>query len=183
MDAAGSILSKLESSGNPFGKLKGSPGDERPIQRMKTTSHTLHSTPTRPALRVTGAAARSVAAADEVGRAAHQAVIDIQIRMLAHEQVRRDDGIDATWCAQALRLLAAHADAAERVSRLKTRWAQGVVSPVFREDDLGVISFSPLNDWRHSIKCHGDALAHAGVPPIEAILTPEAWDDAAARGC
>lgn len=154
---------------------------------MKT--YNTYQVPTPPALAVTGAAARSVAAADEAGRAAHQALADVHAAMVAHDQARPEKGIDATWCAQALRLIRQDGIAwnAIRNGTLVPRWRQfGLHQGVTWTDATKTLTHCSGNlevTWKNEIKTHAAALANAGVPPVSDPMTPEAWDDAAARGC
>ena len=144
-----------------------------------------HTIPAKPPLRVTGAALRSVQAADAEGRAAHQAVIDVQLEMAAHHAAYYDAGsqMDATWAAQALRLLARRQAAFDRVWGLGTRWKAAPNGVTLIVAGSWKSYWYPTQDWVGLIKDHADTLAKAGVPAISDPLCPEAWDDAAARGC
>lgn len=151
----------------------------------KVTVESNHTIPTKPPLRVTGAALRSVQAADAEGRAAHQAVIDVQEEMAAHHAAYYDAGsqMDATWAAHALRLLARRQAAFNRVWGLGTRWKAAPNGVTLIVPGSWKSYWYPTQDWVGLIKDHADALAKAGVPAISDPLSPEAWDDAAARGC
>lgn len=151
----------------------------------KVTVESNHTIPAKPPLRVTGAALRSVQAADAEGRAAHQAVIDVQLEMAAHHAAYCDAGsqMDATWAAQALRLLVRRHAAANVVWTLRTRWKESPSVVSLAVPGSWKARWYPTQDWVGLIKDHADALAKAGVPAISDPLSPEAWDDAAARGC
>lgn len=144
-------------------------------------NHQYHIVPKLDQLKVTGAAKRSVDAADAAGMAAHNAVTEVQMRILAHHQSMIDKGIDATWCAQALRLINEHKLAEDRIIDLKTRWKIIPTQVVYQSKSTG--SIYPCNCWRNIINDHAETLKRAGVPPITATMVPESWDDAAARGC
>lgn len=163
---------------------------EEKEENMSKTYQT-YQLPTPPTLTVTGAAARSVAAADEAGRAAHQVLADIHAVMVAHDTVDIA-GIDATWCAQALRLLARRRVACDaiRYGTLVPRWREfGMHQLVTWHDADAVAALAGRycgnveSDWEAVIKTYAATLAAAGVPPVIECLTAEAWDDAAARGC
>lgn len=151
----------------------------------KVTIESNHTIPAMPTLRLTGAALRSVQAADAEGRAAHQAVVDVQLEMAAHHAAYCDAGsnMDATWAAQALRLLARRQSACNAVWTLKTRWKASPNGVALNVIGSWKSRWYPTQDWAEMIKNHADTLAKAGVPPINDPLSPEAWDDAAARGC
>lgn len=151
----------------------------------KVTIESNHTIPAKPPLRVTGAALRSVQAADAEGRAAHQAVVEVQLEMAAHHAsyVEAGSKMDATWAAQALRLLARRQAAANAVWELKTRWKAAPNGLTLNVIGGWKPRWYPTQDWVGLVKGHADTLAEAGVPPISDPLSPEAWDDAAARGC
>ena len=144
-------------------------------------NHQYHIVPKLDQLKVTGAAKRSVDAADAAGMAAHNAVIEVQMRILAHHQSMIDNGIDATWCAQALRLINEHKIAEDRIMELTTRWSRKPIQVAYQSKSTGTIY--PCNSWLTEIENYAEKLKWAGVPPITATMVPESWDDAAARGC
>jgi hypothetical protein len=145
---------------------------------MNTKTYTIHTMPTMPAMRVTGAALRSVEAADAAGRAAHQAIIDAQTAMVAHHKAIPADGIDATWAAESIRLIARQHDAIEAQSAIATRWG------AWRASVLYVTPTQPMGlDWEWRRKHYAADLRRAGVPAVTSTDDAAAWDDAAARGC
>lgn len=144
-------------------------------------SHQYHIAPKLSQIKVTGAAKRAVEAADAAGLAAHNAVTEIQKRMLAHHQSKIDNGIDATWCAQALRLINEHKCASARIAELETRWKRNAIQVVYYSETTGNTYL--VSSWPQEINSYAETLKLAGVPPITATLLPESWDDAAARGC
>jgi len=135
-----------------------------------------HIIPTFPSLKVTGAAARSVQAADDAGMARHLAVVAAQQALVLH--VDGTSEIDATWCAQVLRLIKREADAIKAVADLTTRWKMPVQCVlVHRGHWYSYHAKNLVEKYRHD-------LALAGIPlETTGMLTPEFWDDAAMRGC
>jgi len=149
-----------------------------------TMNHRHHTAPTLEPITVTGAAKRSVDAADAAGMAAHNAVTEVQMRMLAHHKSRIDNGIDATWCAQALRLINEHKCAEDRIANLKTRWKRDATCAVYCVGSgINADRICLLDTWPNDIDRYAKKLEWAGVPPIKATRVPESWDDAAMRGC
>ena len=152
-----------------------------------TMKHSIHQIPTMPPLSVTGAALRSVQAADAQGHAAHAALVAVHEAMIRHEDARLSNGIDATWCAEALALLDRMESARNGIRRLTTRWGWSTT------DVRSVVHVSPDSiterrsnlafDWPTVIRGHARTLKDAGVPPVSDQESRDAWIDAAARGC
>jgi hypothetical protein len=138
----------------------------------------MHSVPTIPTINVTGAALRAVQAADERGRATHQALIDVQIRMTKHDQIPNEQW-DAVWCARSVELADEQNAAIDAIDALPGRWRKETHNVRQLLKGSNSVSWA----WKLHRDQYAKTLSDAGVPLVIACQTAEAWRDAAARGC
>lgn len=144
-------------------------------------------------LRLSGAALRSMEAADAIARAAWDALERVEDEIAAHWSTPAEQ-VDAAWIAQALRLFAAQKAAAAPLGcdkgTVASRWRSfNPCAPLGAGPGEGWPSaptknFASPHTLEEIVKRKLELLRSAGVPmPDSDRLAPEYWDDASARGC
>lgn len=149
--------------------------------------------PTPSALLVTGAALRSVQAADAAAIAAYDA-LDRAAELVCAAFGGREDTLDASRMASIFEAMDEFKRCSKQVEqgpgcKLAPRWAKSTVAPVFSDasschdskkpDVYGLESHAI--DAAYRLKT---TLTRAGVPmPDSDHTTAQYWRDAAARGC
>lgn len=148
--------------------------------------------PTPSALLVTGAALRSVQAADAAAIAAYDA-LDRAAELVCAAFGGREDTLDASRMASIFEALGEFRRCSKQVEwpgcKLAQRWSRSAVAPVFtsasschdshKPDVYGLESHAI--DAAYRLKT---TLTRAGVPmPDSDHTTAQYWRDAAARGC
>lgn len=154
---------------------------------MNTTNGMHWSGSTRPTptkLKLTGAALRSMEAADTIANAAWDRLIAIEESIAAHWSAAFDGSsrkpVDAVWLANAYRLSSERAEAIEGVRRLAVRWQPGIQAVYLKEPHVWANTDTirvKADDYISTLRAAGVAMGDEGC------YLAEYWDDAAARGC